>query len=452
MNITKENIDDLNAVLRVKIEKNDYEERVKNVLSDYRKKAQINGFRPGKVPFGLIKKMYGKQTRASEVNKLISESIVKYLDEQNIQILGEPMIKEEEQPTIDWENKEDFEFVFDLGLSPEMNIDFNSKIKVPYHIIKVDDKQIDEFIDEYSRRFGQFIDTDEIKGEEIIKGDIQELNVNKEPKEDGVKADDVTIGMNVIKDDNIKALFKGAKVNETIQFNLKKAYPNDTEIASLLNISKEQVPELSEEFSFFIKEIKSFQPAEINQGLFDNVYGEGNVKSMEEFREKVAEDIKRVNEQQSEYKLHMDIKKKLLKKADIDLPSEFLKRWTLSTNKNITKQKIDEDFSKYEDDLKWQVVKNNIEREHDIKVTKEEIEEFAKKYALMQLQQYGISNLPDEQLQNFANEMLSKEDERKRIIDSKRDEKIMVFIKEKLTLDEKKVSKDDFNKMLEKQQ
>ncbi len=452
MNITKEKIDDLNAVLRVKIEKNDYEESVKNVLSDYRKKAQINGFRPGKVPFGLIKKMYGKQTRASEVNKLVSESIAKYLDEQNIQILGEPMIKEEEQPTIDWENEEDFEFVFDLGLSPEMKIDFNSKIKVPYHIIKVDDKQIDEFIDEYSRRFGQFIDTDEIKGEEIIKGDIQELNANKEPKEDGVKADDVTIGMNVIKDDNIKALFNGAKVNETIQFNLKKAYPNDTEIASLLNISKEQVPELSEEFSFSIKEIKSFQPAEINQELFDNVYGEGNVKTMEEFREKVAEDIKRVNEQQSEYKLHMDIKKKLLKKADIDLPSEFLKRWILSTNKNITKEKIDEDFSKYEDDLKWQVVKNNIEREHDIKVTKEEIEEFAKKYALMQLQQYGISNLPDEQLQNFANEMLSKEDERKRIIDSKRDEKIMAFIKEKLTLDEKKVSKDDFNKMLEKQQ
>lgn len=452
MNITKEKIDDLNAVLRVKIEKNDYEESVKNVLSDYRKKAQINGFRPGKVPFGLIKKMYGKQTRVSEVNKLVSESIATYLDEQNIQILGEPMIKEEEQPTIDWENEEDFEFVFDLGLSPEMNIDFNSKIKVPYYIIKVDDKQIDEFIDEYSRRFGQFIDTDEVKGEEIIKGDIQELNKDKEPKEEGVKADDVTIGMDIIKDDNIKALFNGAKVNETIRFNLKKAYPNETEIASLLNISKEQVPELSEEFSFSIKEIKSFQPAEINQELFDNIYGEGNVKSVEEFREKVAEDIERMNEQRSEYKLHIDIKNKFLKKADIELPSEFLKRWILSTNKDITKEKIDEDFSKHEDDLKWQVIKNNIEREHDIKITKEEIEEFAKQYALMQLQQYGISSLPDEQLQNFVNEMLSKEDERKRIVDSKRNEKIMEFIKEKITYDEKKVSKDEFNKMLEKQQ
>jgi trigger factor len=452
MNITKENIDNLNAVLRVKIEKNDYEESVKNVLSDYRKKAQINGFRPGKVPFGLIKKMYGKQARANEVNKLVSESIAKYLDEENIHILGEPMIKEEQQPTIDWENEEDFEFVFDLGLSPDINIDFNSKIKVPYYTIKVDDKQIDEFIEEYARRFGQFIETDEIKGEEIIKGDIRELNENKEPKEEGVKAEDVTIGMNVIKDDDIKELFKGTKANETLQFNLKKAYPNDTEIGSLLNIPKEQVSELSDEFSFTIKEIKSFQPAEINQELFDNVYGEGNVKSIEEFREKVAEDIKHYNKQQSEYKMHMDIKNKLLKKADIDLPSEFLKRWILSTNKNITKEKIDEDFSKYEDDLKWQVVKNNIEREHDIQVTKEEIEEFAKKYALMQLQQYGISNLPDEQLQNFVNEMLSKEDERKRIIDSKRDEKIMEFLKEKLTFDEKKISKDEFNKMLEKQQ
>jgi trigger factor len=452
MNITKENIDKLNAVLRVTIEKADYQEKVDEVLKDHRKKAKLNGFRPGKVPFGLIKKMYGKPVLVQEVNKLVSEKISEYLDNEGVKVMGEPLIREEEQEKIDWENQEVFKFVFDLGLSPDIDLEIKDKDKVPYYNIKIDKKMVDEYVDEYARRFGDFKNIEAVEdNEEMLKGAFMELDENNQPKEDGLTVENGTISLNTIQDDKIKKSFKDKKLNDKIVIDVKKAFTNETDLASLLNIKKEELATINNLFEFTINEILKFEKSDINQELFDKIYGEGNVKSEDEFREKLKEDIRTGLNQQSEYKLKLDIKNKLIKKADIELPVDFLKRWILSTNEKITKEQIDEDFEKYEDDLKWQVIRNHIIKENEIKPSDEEIKESAKKFALMQLQQYGIPNLPDEQLENFAMEMLKKEEERKRIVDNIYDEKVFSLIKEKITLTQKELSRDEFNKLLEKE-
>ncbi len=451
MNITKEDVDKLNAVLKVHIEKKDYEPEVEKVLRDYKRKAKLNGFRPGKVPFGLVKKMYGKQVLVEQVNKLVSESISGYLKDEDIKILGEPLINEEKQESIDWENQQEFNFVFDLGLTPDINIKLGQKDKITFHTIKVDDELINEQIENYKQQFGSFQQVDAIENEEMLKGDIKELDENGQHKEEGITAENAILALNVVKDDSIKKKFKGAKKGDKIIFNLKKAYPNDADVASLLSIDKEIAANLTADFEVTINEINRFQKAEANQELFDKLYGEGEVKSENEFKEKVKEQIKTSLIKDSEYKFNQDAKNLILKKANIELPEDFLKRWILSTNnENTTKEKLDEDFENHRDEFKWQVIKNNIIKENDLKVSEQEVKELAKQVALMQFQQYGMVNLPEEQLAQFADEMLKKDEERRRLYEKLYEDKIFEFIKNNVTVENKEINKEKFKKLLEK--
>ncbi len=451
MDIRKEDIDELNALLKVQVDESDYEEKVNEVLRDYRKKANIKGFRPGKVPFGMIKKMAGTKVLVDEVNKLVFESISKYLVNEKINILGEPIVNEEKQPKIDWENQKTFEFVFDLGLSPDVNVELSKKDKIPYYKIKVDKAIVDEYVDEYKKRFGRFETTDKVSDDEMIKGELYQVDDNGQQIEEGFQVSNATLSLLNIKDDAIKKKFKGAVVNDKVVFDLKKAYPNDTEISSLLNIDNEKAAEVSGNFEIQISEILKFEEAEVNQELFDKVYGENAVKSEEEFRQKLSEDIENSLEADSNYKFVMDVKDAIIKKADIELPIEFLKRWLLTSNKEkFTKEQVDEDFHKYEDDMKWQVIRNSLINKNNITVSDEEIKDYAKQVALMQFQQYGLANMPEEQLEQFANTMLEKEEERKRLYDKKYDDKVIEFVKENVTVNEKEITRDKFKKMLEK--
>ncbi len=451
MDIKKEDAGKLNAVLKVHIEKKDYEPKVENVLKDYKKKAKLNGFRPGKVPFGLIKKMYGKQAIVEEVNKLVSESISNYLKDENINILGEPLISEEEQKPIDWENQEEFDFIFELGLAPDIEVNLSKKDKITYHTIKVDDEMLNEQIENYKQQLGQFKPAEAVNDEEMLKGDIKELDENGQPKEEGIVAEDIIMALNMMKDEAIKKKFKGAKIKDTIVFNLKKAYPNDTEISSMLSVHKEIAANLNSDFELTIKEINQFHKAEINQEFFDKLYGEGQVKSEEEFKEKLTEQIKEALVKESEYKFTMDAKNLIIKKANIELPEDFLKRWILSTDReNATKEKLDEDFENYREEFKWQVIKNNIIKENDLTVSDQEVKDLAKQFALMQFQQYGMANLPDEQLNMFADEMLKKEDEKRRLYEKKYEDKIYDFIKNSITIENKEINKEKFIKLVEK--
>lgn len=454
MNITRENVDQLNAVLRVSVEKKDYENQVNNKLKEVKKKAQINGFRPGHVPMGLIKKMAGTQAVVEEVNKLVMDEISKYLVNEKIDILGEPLFNEKEQSQIDWENQDSFQFVFDIGLSPVINLSIDKNYKLPYYKIDVDAKMIDDYVEEYSRRFGKYSTCETIETlEEMLKGDIYQLTEDGRHLENGISAENALIVPSIIKDETIKNSFKGKRTSDKIVFNIKKAYPNNSEIAALLRVSKEVAETIDSEFEFVIKDINKWENSEITQELFDKVFGADNVKSIDEFRAKISEQISKNLENESNYRFFIDTKVELIKKADIKLPVDFLKRWLIFTNNGkFTKEEIDTDFIKFEDELKWQVIKNQLLKVNNIAVTEEDIKSFAKEVALAQFQQYGMANVEDAQLEYFAASMLKKEEDAKRLYERKTEDKLIQFIKAGVTLKEEAISKEKFDKLFEKEE
>jgi trigger factor len=447
MDITLNKKDDLNATISIKVAKDDYQEKVDTVLKDYRKKANVPGFRPGKVPMGYVKKMYGKAILVDEINKILSESLVDYIRKENLNILGEPLpSRESEQNQIDWDTQEEFEFTFDIAHAPEFEVKLSKREKINFYELKADDKLIDDTIQNYAYRNGSNKPADEIKdADETLKGDIVELDSENNPKEEGINKEDGLISLHVMKDDEIKESFKGKKVGDTISFNIRKAYPNDTEIASLFDIPKEEAAKLNSDFNITIKEINKFEPAEVNQELFDQLYGEGNVTSDEEFRAKVVEEIKNSFKPQSEYKFLLDAKDKLVDKLKLELPDEFLKRWLDATNKELTKEKIEEDYESFQKDMQWQLIVDKIYKDNEFKIEDDEIMNFAKESTRQQFMQYGLSYVPDEQLENYAKEIVSKPEERRKIIDKLVENKVLDYIKESVKIENKEVSMDEFN-------
>ncbi len=451
MNITKENLDELNAVLKVKVGKEDYDEKVNNVLKDYRKKAKIDGFRPGKVPFGLINKMYRKPVLADEINKLVSESITKYLIDEKLNVLGEPLPHEEEKPSIDWDNDTEFEFAFDLGLAPDLEFSVSNKDKVPYYRIKIDEELRNKYIDNYTSRLGSFKTVDEVVENEMIKADIVQLNEEGDIKENGISVADASISVEMIKDDKIKKQFPGKKVGDIVNVDLKKAFPSDAELTSMLKIEKEQVNEVTGEFQVTIKSISKYEKAEINQELWDKLYGEGQVKTKEEFTQKIDEEIRINLERDSEYRFRLDVKETVVKKFKKDLPKEFLIRWLLEVNDGkFTRDEIEKDYDHFEEDLKWQMIRDKLIQENEIKVSDEEVLDAAKEFTRAQFMQYGLSNVPDEQLEAYARESLKREKDRKSLYEKKYEDKVVELLKEMVKLDEKEISSEKFDKLFEK--
>jgi trigger factor len=449
MNITRENVDDLNALLTIKIEKNDYEDKVETVLKDYRKKANIKGFRPGMVPIGLIKKLYGKAVRVDEINKVVTENIQKYLLDEKLEILGDPMPRNDLHENIDFDNQDDFSFSFEIGLAPAINIDFSEKDKVTSYEIAVDDKMKNDYRDNYSRRYGDLRKAEEIAEKDIVKGSVAAIDENGNAREEGPSVDMTSIGIDIISDKDIKESFIGKKEGETIDFDLRKAYPNDTEIAGLLNIKKEEATKVEGNFRITVKEISRFYPAEVNQELFNKVYGEGVVNSEEEFMKKIEEEIASNLKKESEYKLMLDIKDLALNKTDIKLPEEFLKKWLLSVNENTTAEQIDKEFESFRKDLKWQLIRNKIARENEVKISEEELLQEAANITRYQFQQYGLFYATDEQINNYAKETLKREEDAKRIADKVLEDKVISIIRDKISKEEKTVSAEEFNKLFE---
>ncbi len=450
MNISVENTDKLNAVLSMKVEQADYVEKVDEVLKDYRRKAKVDGFRPGKVPMGIIKKMYHIPVLVDEVNKLVSESLFTHLQENEVKILGEPLPHKDDELKVDFEKDSEFEFKFDLGLAPEISMEVTAKDKMPYYKIKVDKKQEDEYADSLLGRYGEFISVEKAGKDELIKGILTKCDKEGKEVEDGMRVEDVSMSLDTMKDDDQKVLFSGAKAGDEIVFDVKKAYPSDSEVAALLKIDKTEVAMLEGTFKCIIDGIQKFEKAVIGQELFDKVYGEGEVKSEDEMRIRIKEELEGNHERESEYRFMVDAREALIKKAKLDLPVEFLKRWMLETNENITEEQLKDDFGKYEDDFRWQLIKEHLLLQQEIKVSAEEAMEMAKGVALNQYMQYGIPNVPDEYLENFAKEMLTKPEEARRIYDQKAEEKLIAYVKSVVTMNDKELSSEKFRKLYEK--
>ncbi|NMC37413.1 MAG: trigger factor, partial [Bacteroidales bacterium] len=416
-----------------------------------KKKARIDGFRPGHVPLGLISKLYYVPTKVEEINKVINEAITRYIQDEKIKILGEPLPRRDENNDIDWDHQETFDFSFDLGLSPEINLAIDKKIKIPYYQITIDDKLIGKHVDELCRRFGNFVVSDTIEKEEMVRGTFTELGADGQTLPKGLVAEDVILGVDIIKDESIRESFIGKHVGDSLRFEIRKAFPNDPDLINMLKIDKAKLSQLKPEFQFIIKEIKKFEPSAVDQQLFDKVYGEGNVKGEEEFKERVKKEIQDSLDKECEYRFTIDSRHTILENTKFDLPVDFLKRWMIATNENkITEEQIDKEFSLFEEDLKWHLIVNKITEVNEIKASAEDIKEYAKNIARNQYLRYGLSNVPDEHIEHYAEEILKKDDEKRRAIDQLLEEKTIGWIKMNVSIEDKEVDIDTFNKLYEK--
>ncbi len=450
MNISLTNTDNVSGILKMEIVKADYADQVEKSLRSFRQKANIPGFRKGMVPMEMIKKMYGKHVMAEEVNKIVSDNLFKYIRENKVNILGEPLPNETEQKEIDFGRDEDFDFYFDLAFAPEIQITLNKRDKLSYYKVEIDDETLNKQLESYKANFGTYGEAEEVEEKDLVKGVVVELD-NGEPKEGGIVVEDAVLMPLYMKDDDEKARFIGAAKNSVVVFNPNKAYEGaEAELSSFLKIAKEEVAAVTSDFSFEINEITRHHEAEINQELFDKVFGEGEVTTEEEFKEKVKAQLAEQFEPQSNYKFLIDARQLLLKKAGkVDFAEDFLKRWLQVSDEKKTKEQIDEEYPKIIEDLTYHLIKEDIVKKNEFKVEDADIEEFGKKLAKAQFAQYGMMSVPDDILDNYAKDMLKNRETLQNVIDRVIEEKMTEWLKEQVKLDVKEVSAADFNKLFD---
>lgn len=453
MNIARKDIDATSAIITMNIVKADYEEAVEKTLRKYRQKANVPGFRPGNVPMGMVKKMFGKAAMADEINNIISEKLLAYIKDNNIQILGEPLPNKTEQKEVNFDTQDEFEFKFDIAIAPENKLVLNDKISAPYYEIEVSDEMINNEVKASQDRFGSYEEAQDVVESDVVKGDIVEMRTKTKEKEDGIKAEEAVLCPKYMKDEDQKALFVGAKVGSSVSFNPKKAYGNEGEIASLLKIKKEDAANVDADFKFTIKSVTRFKSAELNQDLFNKSFGEGVVKSEAEYKARIAEGIKESLAMNSDYRLMLDAQKALAEAAygNVAFPDAFLKRWVSETNEKVSAEELEEQYPMMLNDLKWQLTKNKIATENNVKIEEGDMISFAKKTAQAQFAQYGMSSVPEDVLENYAKEMLKKKESAQQIVERVLDEKVLDVVKSKIKLDTKKVTIEEFNKLFEEQ-
>ena len=451
MNISFENPDKINGVLKVTIEKDDYQGEVDKTLKNYRKQANIPGFRKGQAPIGMIKRQFGAQVKMDVINKMLGEKLNGYIIDNKIAMLGNPL-PNAAQVEQDLEKDGPFEFVFDIAVAPEINVEINDKDTIDHYSIEVDDKLVDQQVDMFRSRAGHYDKVEEYDAaqNDMLKGDLRELDADGNAKEDGIVVEQAVLMPEYIKVEDQKSLFDGAKLGSVITFNPKKAYPeSNAEIKSLLKISDEQAESLTSDFTFLVTEISRFVKAEVNQELFDQVFGEGNVNDEADFRQKVAESIKTQFSNDEEFKFMLDIRKYAEDKVgEVAFPDELLKRVMKSNNQDKDDKFIEDNYAASIKELKWSLIKNELMEANELKVEKEDVVKVVKDIARMQFAQYGMSNVPEEYLDNYVDKIMKEEKNLESYIERASDVKLAAALKKVVKLNEKTVSLDEFNKIM----
>lgn len=449
MKISFENPDKVNGLLTLTVETADFQERVNKTLKDYRKKANVPGFRPGMVPMGMIKKQFGEAVKAEEINKLIGEEIYKYVNDNKIKMLGEPMANESQVP-VDLSKDASYEFKFDIAVAPEFKVELSDKDTVDFYTIKVDDDLVNRQIDMFASRAGHYDKVEEYQANDMLKGDIRELDENGNTKEGGITVEGAVLMPEYIKVEDQKKLFDGAKLGDIITFNPKKAYPeSDVEISSLLKVKKEEVAELTSDFSFQITEISRFVKSEINQELFDSVYGKDEVKDEKAFREKIAEGLSAQLVNDSDYKFLVDVRKYLENKVgELTFPDALLKKIMLNNNKDKGEKFVEDNYAQSIKELTWHLIREQLVEANGIKIDDNDIKETAKEAARAQFAQYGMTNIPEEYIDNYANDMLKKREYVDSLVDRSIDRKLTAVLKNVVKLEQKEATLDEFNEMM----
>ena len=450
MNISLEKVGNVNAVITVNMVKADYEDNVKKALKSFSHKAQVPGFRPGKVPVSLVKKMYGTQAKAEEVNKLLSDKLFAYIQENKVNMLGEPLPSASQEPQ-DIENQDDFVFVFDIALAPEFTATLSAEDKVTYYDIEVNDAQVDEQVKQLAQRGGHPETVEEYADRDILRGVLAELDENGQPKEGGLVVESASLMPTYFKNDDQKAIFGSAKKNDVITFSPSKAYEgSEAEVAALLKVKKEEVAAYAGDFSFQVEEISRLVPANIDQDLFNQVFGEGVVNSEEEFRNKVKEGLATQHVAESDYKFLLDVRAYMENKVGtLEFPEELLKKIMKANNPDKEESFVEENFAKSIEELKWHLIKEQLVKANEIKVDDKDVKATAIEATRFQFAQYGMTNIPDEYLEQYAAEMLKKKEQVNGLIERCIDNKLTAALKNVVTLEHKGISVEDFGKLFD---
>ncbi len=450
MKVSFECPDKINGLLTITVEEDDYKQDVEKTLKDYRKKANVPGFRPGQVPMGLIKRQYGTAIKVDSINKLLGNEIQKYIADNKIQMLGEPMGSENQEPQ-DLEKEAPYTFMFDIAVAPEFSIELTDKDTVDYYEIEVDDKLVDQQVDMFTSQAGQYVDCEVYQKGNMMKGDLRELDAEGNTMEGGITVEAAVMMPEYIKVDDQKKLFDGAKVGDIITFSPRKAYPeSDVEVSSLLKIKKEEVAEHEGDFSYQVTEIQQFKNHEVNQELFDQVFGKDVVKDEKDFRSKIEEGIKPQLTRDSDYKFLMDLRKYAEDKVgQLTYPEELLKRFMRQNNKDKDEAYFEKNYEPSIKELTWSLIRSQLAEQTQVKVDDEDVKAAARETARAQFAQYGMNNVPDEYVANYADELLKKQETVQNFVDRAIDAKLTAAMKDIVKLNKKNISLDDFNKLME---
>ncbi|MCQ2340755.1 MAG: trigger factor [Paludibacteraceae bacterium] len=443
MKIEKSEIKDLMGSITMTIEPADYQEEVQKELKQIRQKANVPGFRPGMVPLGLVKKMYGKGVMAEVINKTIGQKLGEFIENEKLNVLGDPMPNEENTPAIDFDTQDTFTFAFDIAVAPEFDANLNGKNKVVNYTIDVTDEMVDNQVKGYAERFGEYVDAEDVKEGDVLKGLMKEVKEGE-----GIQKENAMLNPAYIKSKTIQKKFIGAKKGDVITFNPMKAYESEIEVSSMLDIKKEEAKELKSDFTFEIQGITRHEAAKVDAELFAKVYGQNNVKDEADFRAKVKAEIQENMAEDSKYKFGLDVKAAIMKKMEkVAMPEHFLKRWVKATNEKLTDEQLEKDFPAMIEELKWHLAKDQLMKKYDIKVEKDEVEAYAKEVAKMQFMQYGLMHVEDQYLTSYAQEILKKDDQLRGIVERVAENKIYAALKAVINVEEKTISHADFGKL-----
>ncbi|MEK6479790.1 trigger factor [Catalinimonas sp. 4WD22] len=446
MDITLDKKSNTQASIKINLKEEDYQPQIEEKVKEYRKKANLKGFRPGKVPPAIIKKMYGKGIKVEEINQLLSQSLPKYIKDQDLNLVGEPLPNYENADSIDWENQKDFEFTYDVGFVNEFDYDVSDKLKVTKYKLELGEKEINDTIENLREQFNETENVEEVGNGDIINGKVAR-------KEEEIE-NETSIDLKQLDEKQAK-VFVGAKKGEDIVFNIRETHPEDNDVATFLAKTPEEVAEIKGEFTFTIESILHRKPAELNQEFFDKVFGKDAVKSEEEFREKVKETMQENYDRETDNLLMLDIRNTLVDNTEFEIPEDFLKRWLLERNEgNITQEQIDKEFEDYVRDLRWNLIVNKISEDKEIKVEHDDVKEKAREMIEAQLGQSGLLGQLGDNLDPFVDNYLQGDNGNNymQVFNQARTEKIFDFIKQNATLEEKKITVDEFKEEVDKRQ
>ena len=452
MNITQEKVDALNAVVKININPEDYQPRVDKAIKENAKKAKLPGFRPGMVPAAHIKKMYGKSILVDEINNLLSDTLNKYIDEQKLEVLGQPLPKVDNEKEYNWDFNDNFEFNYELGLAPQFNIDFSSKDKVTQYVIKVDDETLASRIKNIRRSYGKMTNPDVSADDDVLYADLAQLSPDGSVFEGGI-SNTASVRLDQIKDEKIKKSLIGLKKGDVVTLDIQKAFDNEApKVAGLLKIEEDEAAELKSKFQLTVKNVNRLEESDLNQEFFDKLFGEGTVTTEAEFTAKITEEIETMMVQDSERKLQDDIYKASVAKVDFNLPDEFLKRWLKATNEKLTDEELAGGYNDFATNLKWTLIENKIIKDNQIEIKYDEVFALAKVRLDQQFRMYSSQPIPDEQLGQYTVQYLQNKENANKIFEEVKALKVFDHIKSVITLDKKDILYTDFNELVKEQQ